>query len=91
MRKINLIILALFLHGANPAYGQASSTVQYMSFEKCLQLIRRVSSQLGVAPINIVETRDLRMVRYPTSDGSVLVTCSRADGKMVMTKSDKRR
>ena len=59
-----------------------------MPFDQCLATIRNVASQLGVAPINIVETNDLRIVRFPTSDGSVLVSCSKPDSKMVMTKSN---
>ncbi len=61
-----------------------------MSFDACLRTIRKVASQMGIAPINIVETNILRMVRFPTVDGSVLVTCSEADRKMVITKSDKK-
>lgn len=63
------------------------SVSEAMSFDDCLLVIRRTSEQLGVAPINIVETDDVRMVRYETSDGSVLVTCSRPDEKMVFTIS----
>lgn len=71
---------------AAPAFAQESTT-RTMTFDQCLQNIRSVSSQLGVAPINIVETNDMRMVRFPTADGSVLVTCSRPDRKMVITRS----
>lgn len=69
------------------AYPQESQT-RSMSFDDCLKTIRNVSSQLGVAPVNVVETDILRIVRFPTSDGSVLVTCSRPDRKMVLTKTD---
>lgn len=64
------------------------SRSMYMSYDKCLLLISRTATQLGVAPINIAETNDLRMVRFVASDGTVLVTCSRLDGKAVITKSD---
>jgi len=47
-------------------------------------------SQYGVAPINVVETSDVRIVRFLTSDGSVLISCSRPDRKMVVTISLKR-
>lgn len=65
------------------------STSKPMPFDQCLLVIQRTTTQLGVAPINIVETTDVRMVRFPTADGSVLVTCSRPDQKMVMTVSKK--
>jgi hypothetical protein len=59
-----------------------------MSFDDCLSLIRRTATDLGVAPINIVETDLMRMGRFVASDGTVLVTCSRPDGKAIITKSD---
>jgi len=65
------------------------STSKSMSFEDCLKVIRNTATDLGVAPINIVETSEARIVRFPTSDGSVLVTCSKPDRKMVMTISPK--
>ena len=61
-----------------------------MPFEQCLAEIARIATKFGMAPTNIVETTALRMVRFPTSDGSVLVTCSRDDSKMVLTKSDRK-
>lgn len=59
---------------------------QQLSFEGCLELIRRTSQELGVAPLNIVETTDMRVVKYITIDGSVLVTCDRATGKALITR-----
>lgn len=63
------------------------STSASMGFDDCIRLIQRTAGQLGVAPLNISETPDLRIVRFGTSDGSVLVTCSRPDRKMVTTVS----
>lgn len=86
MKYIMPAIFAAFF--ASQGFAQ-ESTSKSMSFEECLQTIQRTASQLGVAPINIVETTEMRMVRFPTRDGSVLVTCSRPDRKMVMTVSKK--
>lgn len=61
------------------------STTRSMSFDQCLQVIRNTSNQLGIAPVNIVETNDMRMVKFRTSTGDVLVTCSRPDRKLVIT------
>jgi hypothetical protein len=58
-----------------------------MSFETCLATISSVATELGVAPTNIVETSIMRIVRFNTVDGSVLVTCSAPDHKMVLTRS----
>jgi hypothetical protein len=70
-----------------PALAEVESTTSEMSFPACLEVIRRTAQQLGVAPINIAETTDIRIVRFPSVDGSLLVTCSRLDGKLVLTKS----
>lgn len=86
MKKILAGVLACLF--ASTSFAQ-QSTSKSMSFEECLQVIQRTATQLGVAPINIDETTDVRMVRFPTGDGSVLVTCSRPDRKMVMTISKK--
>lgn len=61
-----------------------------MSFQECLQTVRSMATDLGVAPTNIVETSELRIVRFNTTDGSVLVTCSAADGKLVAVQSPHR-
>lgn len=58
-----------------------------MDFQTCLGAIRTMASDFGVAPVNIVETSEVRIVRFNTADGSVLVTCSAADGKMVAVQS----
>ena len=70
-----------------PRESGVESTSQSMDFESCLANITGVATELGVAPINIVETSVVRMVRFNTTDGSVLVTCSAPDQKMVITKS----
>ena len=72
-----------------PSSFAQTSTSKLMSFGECLQVIQKTATQLGVAPINIVETTDMRIARFPSSDGSVLVSCSRPDNKMVITMSKK--
>lgn len=84
----SLFFIVSILCSAGVGVSAQESTSRSMSFENCLQVIRNTSQQLGVAPRNIVETSDLRMVRFVTSDGSVLVSCSRPDRKLVITKSD---
>lgn len=73
-----------------PAASSSSgieSTSKAMGFEQCLGEIQSYATQLGVAPVNVAETNDLRIVRFVARDGSVLITCSRPDGKMVLTRS----
>ena len=70
--------------------ARANTSSKSMTFNECLRQIRAVSQQLAVAPVNIVETTDLRTVRFPTPDDpkyrGVLITCSRPDEKMVIAK-----
>lgn len=65
------------------------ATVRSVSFEACQETIRQMAQTLGVAPTNIVETSDTRVVRLPAADGSLLVTCSRAKGTMALTPSSR--
>ncbi len=66
--------------------GGIQTCTNDVGFDGCLDTIKRTADELGVAPINIVETSDMRMVRFPASDGSVLVTCS-PDGQIGITRS----
>lgn len=66
--------------------NQVQSTSTSMSFDSCLQSIQVMANQYG-APTNIIETTIMRTVRFHASDGSVLVTCSKPDQKMVITIS----
>ena len=85
------IIASLLLSVAPPALaGTRVIAKETMDFETCLARIRSVASSLGVAPINIVETNEVRIVRFPTNDGSgksILVTCSRPDRQMLINES----
>jgi len=78
------------ISGAELKCRTSSSGIQTCSarvgFDQCLDIIRRTADELGVAPINIVETTEMRMVRFPASDGSVILTCS-PDGQMGVTRS----
>jgi hypothetical protein len=93
MKHVSQRLCVLAIIGAAPgveAANEPQSTSQPMSFEDCLQAIRQTASQLGIAPLNVVETNILRMVRFCSEDGSVLVTCSEPDQKMVVTRSPHR-
>jgi hypothetical protein len=58
-----------------------------MSFEQCIDAIQLAARKLARAPVNVVESKGLRIVRFPASDGSILMTCSRMDKKLVVAKS----
>ncbi|QDH72613.1 hypothetical protein [Brevundimonas sp. M20] len=61
-----------------------------MDFQTCLRTIQEMATDFGVPPTNIVETTGTRIVRFNTADGSVLVTCSAADRKLVAVQSPHR-
>ena len=84
--NIIFLIISFFVLLSSGIFAQESVTKK-MSFNSCLKVIRSTASQFGIAPKNIVETNDMRMVRFNTSNGSILITCSRPDQKMVLTKS----
>ena len=71
--------------GPTPATPRSIS--RPMRFEDCTRFIGLVGQSLGRAPTNIVETDAMRMVRFGASDGSMLITCSRPDGSVVVTRS----
>lgn len=74
----------------NASNGAVESDSKPMPFNEYVGLQKQ--SLLAVAGTGyktsvIVDSSDLSVVRICTNDGSVLITCSRLDGKMVTTKS----
>lgn len=70
--------------------SEPSSRSIDMDFQSCLATRSQVIAQLNVNPrdiIEIVNTGMLTVTRVCTSDGSVLITCSKEDRKMVVTQS----
>lgn len=57
-----------------------------LKFHACLAAIRGAASKTGALPINIVETDFLRIVRFNTTDGYILASCSARTNKLVMVK-----
>lgn len=79
---------------AGLAWGAAESTSRAMSFDECQSLQANVIAQLNVPPediIHVVNTAILTITRVITADGSVLISCSDPDQKMVITRSTKGR
>lgn len=85
-----IFAVALTIAAAPASAGTRVVETKKMSFEQCVFTIQHVATKLGTAPINIVETTILRVVRFNTNDGSgksILVTCSKPDQKMVINES----
>lgn len=76
---------------APPALPQSvgvDSSRQRMPFDACVRLMTQTVLAVGGGNTRVVMTApNLRMLRVCTVDGSVLMTCSQADGSMVTTQS----
>jgi hypothetical protein len=83
---LSLPALAVTLSVSTAAAMESTSRALPLAFNKCPGVIVFVGDQIGVSPTNIVETNVTRVVRFDAEDGSVLITCSRPDQKMVITR-----
>lgn len=84
MKKLSILMLALVASASS--YAESSQTKsEMMSFEKCKRVIDVTAKDTGLPPIVIADTKDVKMVKFIVSDGDLLVTCSRPDGKMITT------
>jgi hypothetical protein len=86
MKRLAIVILLALPWTWTALAAEPQSQRKTMPFDQCLTLIQTMGTQLGVAPVNIVETTAMRMVRFPATDGSVLMTCERPD-TMILTRS----
>ncbi|UCP00099.1 hypothetical protein LF844_09885 [Metapseudomonas lalkuanensis] len=87
LKKIAAPALLVFASGA---FGEASSTSSHATFEQCEAVKSKVITDLNVPPsqiIPIINTSIMTVTRICTADGSVLISCSREDEKMVVTRS----
>jgi hypothetical protein len=84
---VTAAVFSVLLDGPALARPGEDTGARDLPFEECLLLIRDVGLSLGIEPTDIVATRELRLVRFSVSDGSLLVTCSRPDSKLVMLRS----
>lgn len=97
-----MLVLLIYRIGTQPRQAGASTDTSWdrsvssagldtaerpMGFEECNRQIRTLADQLGITPSNIVDSNAMRIVRFSTVDGSVLVTCDAIDDKMIVVKS----
>jgi|GEM_PF-5766768 len=69
------------------------NVTQHMSFAACNASVEQMLIDLAGSSYkswSIVDTIDVKVTRICTNDGSLLVTCSSIDEKMVITKSPSR-
>jgi hypothetical protein len=65
----------------------ASTRIAAIPYGECLSIIDEASREVSEQPINLVNTGDMRVVRINAADGFVTIACSRADNRMILTKS----
>jgi hypothetical protein len=82
MKRLLAVVLCFLVQ---PAFAGVESTSEAMDFDTCIKTIQAVATKLGVTPTNIVETSQLRIVKFYTTDGSVMISCSKPDRKRVVT------
>lgn len=92
MKKL-CIFASIFSMSSGVLAGAENIQSQNMSFEECKYVRGRMISDFGIPSqdvVRIVETNIMTTTRICLKDGSMLITCSRPDNKMVLTKSDGR-
>lgn len=87
MKKFIGIAGSLALCSAASAF-EVGTNEEAMSFRRCLAVIQKTARDAGTAPVNITDTRVMRMVRFPVVDGWILITC--AGGVMKVTTSQRK-
>ncbi len=79
---------------AGGAFAQPiSSESRPATFEQCVSAREQTIASLGVSPrdiIPVINTPDMTITKLCVADGAVLITCSRADKKMTVTRSANR-
>jgi hypothetical protein len=62
------------------------SRTETMPFGQCINLVDDVAEGLRANPVTILRTGDVRIVRIEAPDGVVVLSCNRAENRMVLTK-----
>lgn len=87
MKRFNpAILFALTLVPLWNGLAFASKEVTRIPFEECVDIMQKMASGLGVTPINVVNTSIMKMVRIPTADGEITVSCVKPTQKMTVIK-----
>lgn len=81
-----LALLALPAH----ASSERETVTQTISFKGCLAAAQKLADQVGVKLVRVIDTASVKMFRVPGSDGTISVTCSAKERKMVLSRTPKR-
>ena len=74
-----ITMIVILVGYASDAFAESQSRSTPMAFDDCLASIQMVAEEVGQAPINIVETVDLRMVRLRVQHQVVDVALGHCD------------
>lgn len=67
--------------------SETNSQSIYKSFDDCLDWLKLYEAQNKTTPITIMESSIVRMIRFPTNDGTKTLTCSKLDNNLVITST----
>ncbi|OOV86115.1 M50 family metallopeptidase [Oceanospirillum linum] len=70
------------------ASGTVKSVSEYMPYNSCLAQQEALKDKFGTVRVSKIGDQ-ARILRIPTRDGAFLVTCSKPDEKIVLTRSNK--
>ena len=88
--SLRVLSILFLICSFSSAGATATSTSKPMSFNECVIAVAEMTRTVGRSRWrNISTSNQLTMTRICTIDGSVIVTCSRSDRKMVITRSSK--
>jgi hypothetical protein len=88
MRSLLLLAaLGLVAVGSSARAEPANGRIASMPFSECLSIIAEVAQEMDAAPVDLVDTSDIRTVRFDADDGTVTVTCNRRDNRMLLARS----
>jgi hypothetical protein len=71
---------------SSEAGAKNTVTSQKMSFENCKLTIKKMSVDLGVAPVVANQTSEMLFVYFTTAEGRTSVTCSKPDEKIIIAR-----
>ena len=80
-----LAVLCLLHSASGHAQARPGSETVPLSFADCVARIPELATSYGASPVRMVETDQLRVVQFRTSDASIIVICNKTESTMVTT------
>lgn len=72
------------------ASSERETVTQTISFKGCLSAAQELADQVGVDLVPMVDTPSVKIFGIHGSDGTITVTCSAKERKMVLSRTSKR-